>query len=130
MNRRGFLSSLAAIAANATLDPERALWTPKRYVQGVTLTMGARLQSFAVNGYRWKIGDTVQVRLPERFKVDALFGNRRLSPTFPVTIMNEREREACELRIPTTGMLLRAYATARKQPEYFPDVLDPRCSHI
>jgi len=28
MNRRGFLSGLAAIAAGATLDPERLLWRP------------------------------------------------------------------------------------------------------
>ena len=28
MNRRGFFSSLAAIAATATLDPERLLWRP------------------------------------------------------------------------------------------------------
>lgn len=28
MNRRGFLGALAAIAATATLDPERLLWVP------------------------------------------------------------------------------------------------------
>lgn len=33
LTRRGVLGLLAG----AALDPERALWTPKRYVQGVTL---------------------------------------------------------------------------------------------
>ena len=28
MNRRGFLTALAAIAATAVVDPERALWIP------------------------------------------------------------------------------------------------------
>jgi hypothetical protein len=34
INRRGFLG---AIAGGLVLDPERLLWRPKRYVQGVTL---------------------------------------------------------------------------------------------
>jgi hypothetical protein len=29
VNRRAFLSSIAAIAAGATLDPERLLWRPR-----------------------------------------------------------------------------------------------------
>lgn len=34
VNRRGFLG---AIAAGLVADPERLLWVPKRYVQGVDL---------------------------------------------------------------------------------------------
>ena len=32
MNRRGFLSLLAGVAAGAVLDPERALWVPGKKV--------------------------------------------------------------------------------------------------
>lgn len=32
MNRRAFLSSLAAITAGATLDPERLLWRPGKLI--------------------------------------------------------------------------------------------------
>ncbi len=55
MNRRGFLGSLAAFAAACTVDPELGLWKP-----------GAKLISIP-KPRRLKIGDTIQVRRPQRF---------------------------------------------------------------
>ena len=50
MNRRGFFSVLAGMAATATLDPERLLWVPGKKLisipKPIPETWGAGLQFF------------------------------------------------------------------------------------
>ena len=102
MTRRSLFGVLASAAAAFALDPERALWVPgaktisipepvqiPRYfpfVSGAALRafcetqanemdrhMLDYIQSIARDGKLPKIGDTIQIRLPQRFNPDADF---------------------------------------------------------
>jgi hypothetical protein len=85
MTRRALLAALTG----AVLDPERLLWRPKRYVQGVTL----RGSEVGLTGLRWRIGDTLRVRIPERFLSPILYSGQHaiLPPPVPVAILTRFE---------------------------------------
>lgn len=60
MNRRGFLGTLAGLAATAALDPERLLWTPGKKLISVPsgivkpgLPIGYAISDIPAGNYGW-----------------------------------------------------------------------------
>jgi hypothetical protein len=100
MNRRGFLGALAGAIAGASLDPEQLLWTPGRKLISIPSiveppwicpnlltkeTLKAMERSFVFHPTAFlvrgpRIGDTVNVRVPQRFvaRVGVAHGRGRL----------------------------------------------------
>lgn len=59
MNRRGFFAAFAAIAAAATLDPERLLWVPGRKL--ISIPSVFDLSPVVITAWRgaFRVGDVV-----------------------------------------------------------------------
>jgi hypothetical protein len=81
MNRRGFFGALAAIAATATLDPERLLWVPGKKLISIPPPVRSFIGDWTVcitAGPSFAVGDvlTFGSEPDDRYMVTAAYLNR------------------------------------------------------
>jgi hypothetical protein len=74
MNRRGFLSALAAVVATAAIDPDELLWVPNRKLVSIPAVAAIpQLQGFMLVGDVFTLGND-----PQRWRVTRAYSSGRV----------------------------------------------------